>query len=106
MNHAIAKKLYKDKPYKGRGMEGATARWYASLTRNSLERFQTLAGRVAADASGGAERFATVRDLPIPPSMADLFVELPASEFRADVSATELRRRVAGEVEGGGPRKP
>ncbi|MGB7437949.1 MAG: class I SAM-dependent methyltransferase [Candidatus Acidiferrum sp.] len=35
------------KPYKGRGMEGAVARWYAGLTRKSLDRFRTLARRVA-----------------------------------------------------------
>lgn len=35
------------KPYKGWGMEGAVARWYASLTRKSLEDFQTLARRTA-----------------------------------------------------------
>jgi ubiquinone/menaquinone biosynthesis C-methylase UbiE len=49
MDHAIA-----EKPYKGRGMEGATARWYASLTRNSLDRFRTLARRVAAEIPEGA----------------------------------------------------
>jgi ubiquinone/menaquinone biosynthesis C-methylase UbiE len=62
MNHAIAKnpypeKPYKDKPYKpyrGRGMEGATARWYASLTRNSLDQFQKVARRVAAQIPEGA----------------------------------------------------
>jgi ubiquinone/menaquinone biosynthesis C-methylase UbiE len=52
MNHAIAEKPYK--PYKGRGMEGATARWYASLTRKSLDQFQTMARRVAAEISEGA----------------------------------------------------
>jgi len=33
------------KPYKGLGMEGAIARWYASLTKNSLEDFRALAWR-------------------------------------------------------------
>jgi len=35
------------KPYKGIGMEGATAKWYASLTCKSLNEFQALARRVA-----------------------------------------------------------
>jgi ubiquinone/menaquinone biosynthesis C-methylase UbiE len=36
------------KPYKGRGMEGAVARWYAGITKKSLDRFKELAKRVAA----------------------------------------------------------
>jgi ubiquinone/menaquinone biosynthesis C-methylase UbiE len=35
------------KPFKGLGMEGAVARWYAALTRKSLEDFKALARRVA-----------------------------------------------------------
>ncbi len=35
------------KPYKGLGMEGAIARWYASLTKKSLEDFTALARRTA-----------------------------------------------------------
>jgi ubiquinone/menaquinone biosynthesis C-methylase UbiE len=35
------------KPYKGMGMEGAVARWYASLTRKSIEDFKELARRTA-----------------------------------------------------------
>jgi ubiquinone/menaquinone biosynthesis C-methylase UbiE len=37
------------KPYKGFGMEGAVARWYASLTKKSLDDFTALARRVAAE---------------------------------------------------------
>jgi ubiquinone/menaquinone biosynthesis C-methylase UbiE len=36
------------KPYKGLGMEGTIARWYAALTRKSLDDFRTLARRLAA----------------------------------------------------------
>jgi ubiquinone/menaquinone biosynthesis C-methylase UbiE len=36
------------KPYKGWGMEGGIARWYAGLTKKSLEEFKALAQRVAA----------------------------------------------------------
>ena len=35
------------KPYKGMGMEGTVARWYASLTTKSLEDFKELARRTA-----------------------------------------------------------
>ena len=42
MSHAVA-----IKPYKGLGMEGAVARWYASLTSKSMEEFRALARRVA-----------------------------------------------------------
>lgn len=36
-----------ERGYKGWGMEGLTAKWYASLTRKSMEDFKTLAQRVA-----------------------------------------------------------
>jgi ubiquinone/menaquinone biosynthesis C-methylase UbiE len=36
-----------EKAYKGFGMEGFTARWYASLTRKSLDEFKSLARRIA-----------------------------------------------------------
>lgn len=39
------------KPYKGMGMEGAIARWYASLTRKSMADFQLLAQRVSGEIS-------------------------------------------------------
>ena len=35
------------KPYKGFGMEGAVAKWYAGLTKKSLEDFRALARRTA-----------------------------------------------------------
>ena len=35
------------KPYKGWGMEGAVARWYAALTKKSLDDFKALARRTA-----------------------------------------------------------
>jgi len=41
------------KPYKGMGMEGAVAKWYAALTRKSLEDFRTLARRTAEQIPAG-----------------------------------------------------
>ena len=35
------------KPYKGWGMEGAVAKWYATLTKKSLDEFRALAQRTA-----------------------------------------------------------
>jgi len=42
MNRAMS-----EKAYKGLGMEGFTARWYASLTFKALDEFKVLARRVA-----------------------------------------------------------
>jgi len=42
------------KPYKGMGMEGSVARWYAALTRKSLKNFEELARRAAAQIADGA----------------------------------------------------
>jgi ubiquinone/menaquinone biosynthesis C-methylase UbiE len=41
------------KPYKGLGMEGAVARWYASLTKKSIDNFKELARRTAAQIQPG-----------------------------------------------------
>ena len=35
------------KPYKGMGMEGPIAKWYAALTKKSAEDFRALAQRAA-----------------------------------------------------------
>jgi ubiquinone/menaquinone biosynthesis C-methylase UbiE len=43
-----------EKPYKGLGMEGAVARWYAALTKKSLVEFEMLARRVAGEISPGS----------------------------------------------------
>lgn len=37
------------KPYKGIGMEGAIAKWYAALTRKTVDRFVVLAQRLNAE---------------------------------------------------------
>lgn len=49
-----------------------------------------VAGRLA------GESFKSLRDLSIPAGASELFIELPPSEFRADVSATVLRALRAG----------
>src|ERR1700722_15016723 len=54
MDSAIAQKAYGQKAYKGLGMEGFTAKWYAALTRKSLRDFKTLARRVADDLPPGS----------------------------------------------------
>ena len=47
MNQALSQKAYK-----GWGMEGFTAKWYASLTRNAMDDFRALAKRVAEGGTG------------------------------------------------------
>lgn len=42
------------KAYKGLGMEGAVAKWYAGLTRKSLKDFQALAQRIAEQLPSGS----------------------------------------------------
>jgi hypothetical protein len=70
--------------------------YYASVTTAEREllamegngtRF-VVAGRV--DASGS---FRGLADLIVPDRLRDMFVELPQSEFREDISSTELRQR-------------
>ena len=48
MNQTVSQKAYK-----GFGMEGFTARWYASLTGKSLNEFKSLAQRVAREVPPG-----------------------------------------------------
>lgn len=50
MSHAVA-----DKGYKGLGMEGFTAKWYASLTIKFLREFKALARRVADELPAGSQ---------------------------------------------------
>ncbi len=42
------------KPYKGWGMEGGLAKWYAGLTKKSLEDFKALARRIAGQIPPGS----------------------------------------------------
>lgn len=42
------------KPYKGLGMEGGIAKWYAKLTKKSLDDYKALARRVAGEISPGS----------------------------------------------------
>ncbi|HTZ48675.1 MAG TPA: class I SAM-dependent methyltransferase [Verrucomicrobiae bacterium] len=42
------------KPYKGMGMEGLVARWYAATTKKSLDRFRELAQRTARELAPGS----------------------------------------------------
>ncbi len=73
-------------------------RFYQDSERQMLAALEQLAARgcrflVAGRLTDG--RFCTLADLPVPARLRQLFVELPESVFRADVSSTELRRRSA-----------
>jgi ubiquinone/menaquinone biosynthesis C-methylase UbiE len=48
-------KMAMQKAYKGWGMEGATARWYARLTEKSMKDFRELALRTAAEIPAGSK---------------------------------------------------
>ena len=50
MDHAIS-----EKAYKGLGMEGFTAKWYASLTLRSLDEFKALARRASDQVPPGSQ---------------------------------------------------
>lgn len=39
----------REKAFRGAGMDGFTARWYARITRGEMDRFRTLARRVSAE---------------------------------------------------------
>lgn len=41
------------------------------------------------------QQFLTLHDIALPPALHDLFLELPESRFREDISSTELRERAA-----------
>jgi ubiquinone/menaquinone biosynthesis C-methylase UbiE len=43
------------RPFKGMGMEGAVAKWYAKLTKKSLDRFHELARRTAGQITPGSK---------------------------------------------------
>jgi ubiquinone/menaquinone biosynthesis C-methylase UbiE len=51
---ALPQNAVPKKAFKGLGMEGLTAKWYASLTRKSMEDFKALALRVAGTLPPGA----------------------------------------------------
>lgn len=93
MNHASG-----EKAYKGLGMEGVTARWYATLTRKSMDEFVTLAQRVAEKLPPGS------RVLEIAPGPGYFAIELAKlGEYRItaiDISHTfvEIARRNAMEA--------
>lgn len=62
-----------------------------ALAMNTLRRNRcsfVVSGRVGADG-----RFHTIADIDVPPQYRDLLAQIPESEFRADVSSTELRSK-------------
>jgi ubiquinone/menaquinone biosynthesis C-methylase UbiE len=82
------------KPYKGMGMEGGVARWYAGLTKKSLADFKALARRVAAEVAPGGSV------LEVAPGPGYFAIELAKlSDYRVtglDISETFVRIARAG----------
>lgn len=60
-----------------------------TLRRNSCSFI--VAGRLGQDG-----KFHTIADIAVPPQYRDLLAQLPESDFRADVSSTELREKGVG----------
>ena len=93
MSHAVA-----EKGYKGAGMEGLTAKWYASLTMKSLNEFKALAHRVANELPAGS------RVLEVAPGPGYFAIELAKlASYRItglDISRTfvEIARRNASQA--------
>lgn len=54
MHRTLSQKAPSQRAFKGLGMEGLTAKWYASLTRKSMGEFEALANRVAETLPPGA----------------------------------------------------
>ena len=70
MDHALSGRASSQKAYNGLGMEGLTAKWYASLTRKSMQDFKALAHRVAQSLPPGS------RVLEVAPGPGYLAIEL------------------------------
>ncbi len=86
------------KAFKGMGMEGRTAKWYANLTRKSMDEFKTLARRVADQLPAGG------RVLEVAPGPGYFAIELAKlGKYQVtglDISHTfvEIARRNASEA--------
>ena len=93
MNHTISQK-----GYKGMGMEGAVARWYASQTHKSLDEFKSLARRIAGEI---APESAVLEVAPGPGYFAIELAKLGAYRVTGlDISRTfvDIARRNAGDA--------
>jgi ubiquinone/menaquinone biosynthesis C-methylase UbiE len=73
------------KAYKGRGMEGRTARWYAKITRKNLPDFRVLAAQLAARLPEGA------KILEVAPGPGYLSIEL-AKLRRFDITGLDISK--------------
>jgi ubiquinone/menaquinone biosynthesis C-methylase UbiE len=78
MGHAAVK------AYKGMGMEGFVARWYAATTLKDLNQFQSLARRVADDLPDGA------KVLEVAPGPGYFSIEL--AKLGGDVTGLDISR--------------
>jgi hypothetical protein len=70
-------------------------RYYGGNSAQMLAALQEIRARGCRFLVAGriiSNRFLTLDDLPIPAGCADLFESIPESEFRVDISSTELRR--------------
>jgi hypothetical protein len=72
-----------------------TPRYYGGEEgmHRALEQIRAAGCRFLVAGRKQDEEFRTLAQVAIPPEFLDLFDELPASEFRVDISSTELRQR-------------
>ena len=73
------------KPYKGIGMEGAIASWYARNTRRDLAEFRSLASRLSTEISPGS------RILEVAPGPGYLSIEL-AKRGQYEVTGLDISK--------------
>ena len=64
-----------------------------SVLQTALDAIRQTACRFLVAGRTFQGRFLTVSDIPVPKGFGDLFEALPETQFRQDVSSTDLRRR-------------
>ncbi|HEY1759571.1 MAG TPA: class I SAM-dependent methyltransferase [Bryobacteraceae bacterium] len=85
MDSTLIQSAPSSKAYKGLGMEGLTAKWYASLTRKSMQDFKALAKRV---------------DETLPPGARVLEVAPGPGYFAIELAKLGTRRREGYRIKG------
>lgn len=85
MDRTITVKAPAQRAYKGMGMEGLTAKWYASLTQKSMGEFEALASRVAENLPPGS------RVLEVAPGPGYFAIELAKLGTKASAGGYRIK---------------
>lgn len=77
----------------------AVAKYYATTAARdaAIEEIQRLGCRFLVFGRVSSGQFRSLADLDLPPNLAALCDEIPESNFRLDISSTEIRRSLAGD---------